>query len=71
MLNHLSEEKKELTAYRLLFEYVENQITMYDGMSEYRTVRNMEFELTLSLEGGEGGWSACVYYEELERCIKQ
>ncbi|MCM3111447.1 hypothetical protein [Lederbergia lenta] len=70
MLHQLNEEKKELTAYRLLYEHMEKQIKWKEGGRESRTIRNIDYELTLK-EGREGDWIACVYYEEREHCLQQ
>lgn len=70
MLHQLNEERKELTGYRLLYEHMEKQMKRNEGGYGQRSIRNIEYELTLE-ERAEGGWIACVYYEEQQNCIQQ
>ncbi|HEY4554778.1 MAG TPA: competence type IV pilus minor pilin ComGE [Bacillaceae bacterium] len=70
MLAGLQEEKKEMTAARLLYEHVEKAKVHGLGESEERTIiRNVQYELTY--EAGEGGKErACVRYENKQSCLE-
>lgn len=69
MLAHLKEGKKEMSAYRLLYEHVEYQVargTMDNGQVRWQ---NITYELFLENKK-EGDWKACARYEGRTVCIE-
>lgn len=68
MLSHLSEEKKELIAYRVLYEYVEQSTSLGELAVKKRIIRDVHYELMMEEMDG-GHWKACVTYEEQTKCV--
>ena len=68
ILGNLNEGKKEMIAYRLLYEHVEMHIPSGEINRDERMVRNVHYELSLE-RNSRGMWEACVFYEEKEKCM--
>lgn len=64
MMNKLEDEKKEMTSYRILFEYVEGYPYMELPFKTIRTNRGIEYEVLI--ENGR----ACVEYEKNKKCVE-
>ena len=69
LLFNLSEGKKEMVAYRLLYEYVEAQSDIEDVAAMIKISRDVRYELYLEKNIG-GEMKACVMYEEQQKCIE-
>ncbi|MBS4176354.1 type II secretion system GspH family protein [Lederbergia citrea] len=69
MLSNLQEGKKELVAFRLLYEHVEQQKPIEEKTSENRISRNIHYQLLMEKVGVEK-WKACVTYEDQKKCIE-
>ena len=68
MLTHLKEGKKEMTAYRLMYEHAEKH-SKGGAMGEARIMlHDTVFDLNIE-ENERGDWKVCVEYEEKTHCI--
>ncbi|VEF47810.1 DNA transport platform protein [Bacillus freudenreichii] len=68
MLAHLKEGKKEMTAYRLMYEHVEREVmsgTMGKGQVNWK---NITYEFFIE-ENKKGDWKACARYEKKTLCV--
>lgn len=69
MLSNVHEEKKEMVAYRLLYEQVEKQTFLGQNGSRKAHWNGVEFNMTVEWKQN-GRWHACVAYEGEEYCIQ-
>lgn len=69
MLDALNEGKKELAAYRLLYEQVEESVRLNDWRDRRMISRNIEYEFTF--QDLRGKKKACVSYEGKTACMEQ
>lgn len=69
MLFILSEGKRDLIGSRLLFEHVEQHFHINGPSSEIRTIRNIQYELTIE-KNGDDLWKACVKYAKRQKCYE-
>ncbi|MBM7713798.1 type II secretion system GspH family protein [Siminovitchia sp. FSL H7-0308] len=69
MIDVLSEGKKELTAYRLLYEQVEESIWLNDW--ENRRLIRENIEYVFSFHDVQEKKKACVTYESKTVCMEQ
>lgn len=68
MLTKLDENKKELIAYRLLYEHVEQYREGESSAITIKKNRGVEYEVSIE-KNEDGSRKACVYYEEHQKCI--
>ncbi|MFK4997676.1 hypothetical protein ACI2OX_09725 [Bacillus sp. N9] len=58
-----------MTGLRLLYEHVEQQLMLGTEGSVTRTVRMVDYELSLK-RNGDGTWKACMIYEGKQKCME-
>lgn len=69
ILFHISEEKKDLLATRLLRDFV--AITEIEQIPTHQEVYSRGLVYQLKMEfNAKGDIHACAYYEEVEKCIQ-
>lgn len=64
MINKLQDEKKEMVAYRLIYEALVPLENLNDPVKVVRKNRGIVYEVIISQE------KACVHYEEQIKCIE-
>lgn len=64
ILINLDDGKKEMTAYRILYEYVEQSILSGEMNNAERSIRGVQYTLSF-----EGRWKACVEFENEKKCV--
>lgn len=69
MLLNIQEGKKEMMAYRLLYEHVEKQAALGLPGNGQTIWKNIEFTMNLEMNR-HGVWHACVAYEKKKHCIE-
>lgn len=68
MLAHLKEGKMEMTAYRLMYEHVEKQVSKGTIGASQVVLHDIDFDLFME-EGENGEWKVCAAYEEKMLCV--
>lgn len=68
MLGHLKEGKKEMTAYRLMYEHAERHAAGGTMGSARIILHDTVFDLNIE-ENEKGDWKVCVGYEEKTHCV--
>ncbi|KRG14954.1 hypothetical protein ACA30_05955 [Virgibacillus soli] len=68
MMNKLSDGKKEMIGYRLLYEYVEQHPISEYPEKENRLSQGIQYELFY--EGKAGSRRACFRYEDQQKCVQ-
>ncbi len=68
MLAHLKEGKKEMTAYRLMYEHAEKHSKGGAMGKSSIMLHDTVFDLNIE-ENERGDWKVCVEYEEKTHCI--
>ncbi|GIN73560.1 hypothetical protein J14TS2_40350 [Bacillus sp. J14TS2] len=68
MMNKLSDGKKEMIGYRLLYEYVERSPISKYPLRETRLSQGIQYELFY--EEKTGNRRACFRYENRQKCVE-
>lgn len=68
MMNKLSDGKKEMIGYRLLYEYVEQYPVSPHPLKETRLSQGIQYELFYD-ENAENR-RACFRYEDHQKCVE-
>ncbi|MCJ7839317.1 hypothetical protein MUB24_00030 [Lederbergia sp. NSJ-179] len=69
MVNKLSEGKKEMMGYRLLYEYVEQYGFSNRSERVMRSSQGIQYELYFE-EMSTGNGRACIQYENHQKCVE-